>query len=82
MTDPRPDSPTPSDYPGGSDDVPPSDQAVSARAEALLPEELAVGSDDPHAQAEVILEDSERRTDVPDAAPSTHLERRRSQDTI
>ena len=28
----------------------------------LLPEEIAVGSDDPERQAEAILEDSDRRT--------------------
>ena len=39
---------------------------VASRAE-LLPEELAVGSDDPQAQAEAILADSEERTEHPDA---------------
>jgi hypothetical protein len=32
----------------------------------LLPEELAVGSDDPAAQAEQILAESDRRTDEPE----------------
>ncbi|WP_375425958.1 hypothetical protein [uncultured Friedmanniella sp.] len=32
----------------------------------LLPEELAAGSDDPAAQAEQILADSDRRTDAPE----------------
>ena len=39
---------------------------VASRAE-LLPEELAVGSDDPQAQAEAILAESEERTEHPDA---------------
>lgn len=39
----------------------PDDDDVDERAE-LLPEELAAGSDDPAAQAQVILEESENRT--------------------
>ncbi len=42
------------------------DENVATRAE-LLPEELAVGSDDPQAQAEAILLESEERTDDPNA---------------
>ena len=38
---------------------------VHERAD-LLPEELAVGSDDPDAQAAAILEESERRTEQPE----------------
>jgi hypothetical protein len=38
---------------------------VARRAE-LLPEELAVGSDDPQAQAQAILEEAEERTEHPD----------------
>jgi hypothetical protein len=38
---------------------------VATRAE-LLPEEQAVGSDDPQAQAKAILEESEERTEHPD----------------
>lgn len=53
---------------------------VESRSE-LLPEEGVVGSDDPEAQAAVILEDSEQRTEVPNAAPTTHLERRGSEET-
>ena len=33
----------------------------------LLPEEIAAGSDDPERQAEVILEESDRRTEEPEA---------------
>lgn len=40
----------------------PDDDRVETRAE-LLPEELAAGSDDPEAQAEAILEESDERTE-------------------
>jgi len=43
-----------------------TEENVATRAE-LLPEELTVGSDDPRAQAEAILLESEERTDDPDA---------------
>ena len=39
----------------------PEEQAVEHRAH-LLPEEVAAGSDDPEAQAEAILEESQERT--------------------
>jgi hypothetical protein len=38
---------------------------VAERAH-LLPEEIAAGSDDPEAQAEQILAESDRRTDEPE----------------
>ncbi|MGS0687340.1 hypothetical protein ACVBEQ_19680 [Nakamurella sp. GG22] len=47
-----------------SPDIP--DGMVENRSD-LLPEELAVGSDDPQAQAEAILEESEERVTDPDA---------------
>ncbi len=56
-------------------------ELVERRAE-LLPEEATVGSDDPETQAQVILEDSHARTEVPNAAPTTHFERRSSEDTV
>lgn len=43
----------------------PDEEAVEHRAH-LLPEEVAAGSDDPEAQAEAILEDSEERTIHPE----------------
>ena len=58
----------------------PDPDAIKHRAE-LLPEEWAVGSADPEAQAAAILEDSRERTEVPGAAPSTHLERRTSEES-
>ena len=42
------------------------DSMVDNRSD-LLPEELAVGSDDPQAQAEAILEESEERVTDPNA---------------
>jgi hypothetical protein len=44
----------------------PADEARIAGREQLLPEELAVGSDDPHEQAKVILEESDERTEHPE----------------
>jgi hypothetical protein len=55
---------------------------VRSRADTLLPEEQTVGSDDPNAQAEEILADSDARAeyrDVPQAAPTEH---RTSEDTV
>lgn len=57
------------------------EERIRGRAE-LLPEERAAGSDDPEGQAEALLRDSDVRTHVPDAAPDTQLERRRSEDTV
>ena len=39
------------------------DSRARHRAEELNPEELAAGSDDPLRQAEIILSDSDRRTE-------------------
>jgi hypothetical protein len=44
----------------------PADEArVDSRAD-LLPEEVTAGSDDPHDQAEAILEESDERTEDPE----------------
>jgi hypothetical protein len=56
------------------------DERVSRRAE-LLAEEKAAGSDDPRAQAESVLADSEERVASRNAAPDTHLEHRTSEET-
>ncbi|MFF5181464.1 hypothetical protein ACFY2Q_25830 [Micromonospora sp. NPDC000316] len=59
-----------------------SDQErVESRAH-LLPEEAAVGSDDPEAQAEAILTESDIREADQNAAPDTVLERRTSDQTV
>ena len=41
------------------------DERITERAE-LLPEEVEAGSEDPEAQAEAILEDSDERVDDPE----------------
>ncbi|MEV1286460.1 hypothetical protein [Micromonospora sp. NPDC049679] len=55
---------------------------TQSRARHLLPEERAVGSDDPQAQAEAILADSDNREADPNAAPDSFLERRTSAQTV
>jgi hypothetical protein len=45
----------------------PEDDRVESRAE-LLPEEQAAGSEDPTAQAEAILAESDERTEDPEQA--------------
>lgn len=55
------------------------DDRAGTRA-TLLPEELAAGSADPEAQAREVLRDSDVRTEVPESAPDTVFERRRSDD--
>jgi ssDNA-binding replication factor A large subunit len=59
----------------------PDPERVKRRAE-LLPEEEQAGSDDPVAQADAILEDSEERTLDRDAAPDSVVERRTSEETV
>ncbi|MDQ1730809.1 MAG: hypothetical protein QOK10_968 [Pseudonocardiales bacterium] len=44
----------------------PDEERINERAHDLNPEERAAGSDDPHRQAEVILEDSDERTEHPE----------------
>lgn len=43
----------------------PDHKRIAERAD-LLPEETSAGSDDPQRQAEVVLEDSDRRTAEPE----------------
>jgi hypothetical protein len=45
----------------------PEESRIESRAE-LNPEEAVAGSDDPHRQAEIILEDSDLRTEDPEQA--------------
>jgi formate dehydrogenase subunit gamma len=56
----------------------PDQERVHHRADELLPEERAAGSDDPEAQAAAILADSDEREYDPDGAPDTMLEHRTS----
>jgi hypothetical protein len=58
-----------------------TDDRTERRAADLLPEERAVGSADPDAQAEAILAESDEREADPEAAPDTFLEHRASPQT-
>ena len=51
---------------------------TDSRADHLRVEERRAGSDEPHAQAEAILEDSDRRSEDRDAAPGSTVEHRTS----
>jgi hypothetical protein len=55
---------------------------VESRADAPLPEEQRAGSDDPVAQAEQVLADSEARTLDRNAAPGSVVEQRTSEETV
>jgi hypothetical protein len=55
---------------------------VGHRAADLLPEERVTGSDDPEAQAEAILADSDAREADVEAAPDSFLEHRTSAQTV
>ena len=56
------------------------DTRVQTRAEKLTPEEQVAGSDDPRAQAEQILAESEARLASRNAAPGSHVEHRTSEE--
>jgi hypothetical protein len=58
-----------------------TDDRIGQRAAELLPEERAVGSADPQAQAAAILAESDEREGDLEAAPDTVLEHRRSDQT-
>jgi hypothetical protein len=60
----------------------PDPQRVERRADELLPEEQRVGSDDPVAQAEGILAESDERTLTRGDPTGTPLEHRRSEETV
>ena len=60
----------------------PDPARVSSRAEALQSEELEAGSDDPRAQAEEILADSDARTADRVAPTGKPVEHRHSEDTV
>lgn len=55
------------DRSAGIPDSPEIPESMVETRSDLLPEELAVGSDDPQAQAAAILEESEERVTDPDA---------------
>lgn len=57
-------------------------ERVQHRSGKLLPEEMEAGSDDPKAQAEAILEESDERSEDRIAPSSKPVEQRRSEDTV
>ncbi len=60
----------------------PDPKRVQDRADSLLPEEQAAGSDDPVLQAETILEDSDARSADKIPPAGKPVEHRRSEDTV
>ena len=60
----------------------PDPKRVETRADELLAEEIEVGSDDPQAQAEAILADSDDRTDYRPTPAGPGVEHRQSEDTV
>jgi hypothetical protein len=62
----------------GRTPVMPDDPRVDRRAAQLLPEEDVAGSDEPHRQAQVILEESDARSEDREAAPHSFVEHRTS----
>ena len=58
------------------------DERVETRAANLLPEEERVGTEDPEAQAEQILEESDIRSLDRNAAPTSYVEHRTSDETV
>lgn len=63
------------------DEEPLDPDTVAHRAE-LLPEERAVGSEDPLGQAEAILEDSEARSADRNASPDAVVEHRSTDEVV
>jgi hypothetical protein len=55
---------------------------VASRAESLTAEELDAGSDDPHAQAKALLDDSDRRADDRVSPPGKPVESGQSDDNV
>ena len=60
----------------------PAAKRVQGRANALLPEERDVGRDDPGAQAEQVLAESDARTESRESPPGKPVEHRQSEDTV
>ena len=60
----------------------PDPRRVEQRADELTADELKAGSDDPEAQAEEILLESDERTADRDSPPGQPVEHRHSEDTV
>jgi hypothetical protein len=72
-----------SDFSAGDNATyPEADDRTEQRAAELLPEETVAGSADPKAQAAAILEESDEREADLEAAPSSFLEHRTSEQTV
>ena len=52
------------------------EERVAQRAQHLLPEEDRVGSDDPEAQADALLTDSDQRERYEESTPDLRIEHR------
>ena len=57
-----------------------SEDRIAERAEHLLPEEERVGSDDPQAQAEALLTESDARERYEESTPDLRIEHRTSEE--
>jgi hypothetical protein len=60
----------------------PDPRRVQQRADELTADELKAGSDDPEAQAEEILLESDERTEDRESPPGRPVEHRHSEDTV
>jgi len=58
------------------------DKRVQSRADALTADELEAGSDDPHAQADAILAESDARTEDRETPPGKPVESGQSDDNV
>jgi hypothetical protein len=63
-------------------DEKPDEKRVQSRADALRTEEIEAGSEDPEAQAEAILEESDEREDDRVAPGGKQVESGRSGDNV
>lgn len=60
----------------------PMAERIRRRAEHLLPEEQAAGSDDTEMQAASILADSDAREEYVESTPDLRIDHRRSEETV
>jgi hypothetical protein len=55
-------------------------ERIAERAQHLLPEEQRVGSDDPEAQADALLTESDERERYSESTPDLRIEHRTSEE--
>ena len=70
------------DEPDARHDAARDSKRVQSRADSLTSDELSAGSDDPHAQAEAILADSDARSDDRETPPGKPVESGQSDDNV